>query len=117
MKTQAAVLWGRGQDWKIEEVDLDPPKAHEVLVRWMAAGLCHSDEHLRASDMGSVIRATQPLQRQGLPGDVAQAVVYLASDRAAQVTGVVLPVDGGTSAGPPAGQMAAIVSGRTKDRG
>jgi NDMA-dependent alcohol dehydrogenase len=53
MKTQAAVLWGRGQDWKIEEVDLDPPRAHEVLVQWMAAGLCHSDEHLRASDMGS----------------------------------------------------------------
>ena len=53
MKTQAAVLWGRGQDWRIEEIDLDPPKEHEVLVRWIAAGLCHSDEHLRSSDMGA----------------------------------------------------------------
>jgi NAD(P)-dependent dehydrogenase (short-subunit alcohol dehydrogenase family) len=32
---------------------------------------------------------------------VANAVLYLASDRSAQVTGVVLPVDGGTTAGPP----------------
>jgi len=53
MKTHAAVLWGRGQDWRIEEIDLDPPKEHEVLVKWMAAGLCHSDEHIRASDMGA----------------------------------------------------------------
>ena len=53
MKTHAAVLWGRGEDWQIEEIDLDPPKSHEVLVKWAAAGLCHSDEHLRASDMGS----------------------------------------------------------------
>ncbi len=53
MKTHAAVLWGRGEDWKIEEIDLDPPKSQEVLVQWAAAGLCHSDEHLRSSDMGS----------------------------------------------------------------
>jgi len=53
MKTQAAVLWGRGEDWRIEEIDLDPPKDHEVLVKWVAAGLCHSDEHMRSSDMGS----------------------------------------------------------------
>jgi len=53
MKTHAAVLWGRGEDWKIEEIDLDPPKSQEVLVKWAAAGLCHSDEHLRSSDMGS----------------------------------------------------------------
>jgi NDMA-dependent alcohol dehydrogenase len=52
MKTRAAVLWGRGQDWQIEEIDLDGPRQHEVLVKWSAAGLCHSDEHLRASDMG-----------------------------------------------------------------
>jgi NDMA-dependent alcohol dehydrogenase len=53
MKTHAAVLWGRGQDWQIEEIDLDPPRSHEVLVKWGAAGLCHSDEHLRSSDMGA----------------------------------------------------------------
>lgn len=38
------------------------------------------------------------LGRVGEPEDVATAVLYLASDAAAYVTGVVLPVDGGTRA-------------------
>jgi len=52
-------------------------------------------------DQTAIIRAMQPLQRQGSPLDVAEAALFLASDRAAQITGVVLPVDGGTTAGPP----------------
>jgi S-(hydroxymethyl)glutathione dehydrogenase/alcohol dehydrogenase len=53
MKTKAAVLRGVGQDWEVTEVELDPPKANEVLIRFVAAGLCHSDEHLRTGDMPS----------------------------------------------------------------
>jgi NAD(P)-dependent dehydrogenase (short-subunit alcohol dehydrogenase family) len=52
-------------------------------------------------DQGAIVRAMQPLQRLGSPSDVANAMLYLASDRAAQVTGIVLPVDGGTTAGAP----------------
>ena len=52
-------------------------------------------------DTAAIVARLQPLQRLGSPDDVANAAVYLASDRAAQVTGVVLPVDGGTTAGPP----------------
>jgi Zn-dependent alcohol dehydrogenase len=37
MKTKAAVLRDLGKDWEITELDLDPPKAGEVLVRWVAA--------------------------------------------------------------------------------
>jgi NDMA-dependent alcohol dehydrogenase len=51
MKTRAAVLWGVGQDWKVEEIELDPPKAGEVLLKLKAAGMCHSDEHLVTGDM------------------------------------------------------------------
>lgn len=51
-KTKAAVLREAGPEkwWAIEELDLDEPKAGEVLVRFEAAGLCHSDEHIRAGD-------------------------------------------------------------------
>ena len=58
MKTEAAVLWGPGRTWEIEPVELDPPKEHEVLVRMVASGLCHSDEHFLTGDMpflGSMI--------------------------------------------------------------
>jgi S-(hydroxymethyl)glutathione dehydrogenase/alcohol dehydrogenase len=48
MKTLAAVLRKGGEPWEITELDLDEPKANEVLVRMKAAGLCHSDEHIRA---------------------------------------------------------------------
>ena len=41
------------------------------------------------------IAATMPLGRLAEPSDIAAAAVYLASDDAAFVTGVVLPVDGG----------------------
>jgi Zn-dependent alcohol dehydrogenase len=48
MKTQAAILRKPGDWWEMAELDLDPPGTGEVLVRFMAAGLCHSDEHIRA---------------------------------------------------------------------
>ena len=51
MKTRAAVLRDVGKDWEIAELDLDPPKTGEVLVRFAAAGLCHSDDHLRTGDV------------------------------------------------------------------
>ncbi len=51
MKCKAAVLHGVGQDWQVEEIEVDPPKAGEVLVQWKAAGLCHSDEHIITGDM------------------------------------------------------------------
>jgi NAD(P)-dependent dehydrogenase (short-subunit alcohol dehydrogenase family) len=65
-------------------------------------------------DMSRTIEMTQPLARAGTPDDAAQAVLYLASDRAAQVTGMVLPVDGGTSVGIPVHRMREIM-GAKKD--
>jgi S-(hydroxymethyl)glutathione dehydrogenase/alcohol dehydrogenase len=51
MKTRAAVLRKAGTPWEITELELDPPKANEVLIQMEAAGLCHSDEHIRSRGM------------------------------------------------------------------
>ncbi|MDG2029133.1 MAG: SDR family oxidoreductase [Acidimicrobiales bacterium] len=64
--------------------------------------------------MDSVMKFTQPLPRPGQAEDVADAAVFLASDRAAQVTGIVLPVDGGTTAGPPASQLKLMLGAATE---
>jgi Zn-dependent alcohol dehydrogenase len=51
MKSRAALLHAVGEDWQVEEIEVDAPKAGEVVVEWKAAGLCHSDEHLVTGDM------------------------------------------------------------------
>ena len=54
MKTKAAILWARNTPWSVEEIELDPPKAGEVLVKMVASGMCHSDEHLVTGDLGGI---------------------------------------------------------------
>jgi S-(hydroxymethyl)glutathione dehydrogenase/alcohol dehydrogenase len=45
MKTKAAVAVAPNQPLEIHEVDLDGPKAGEVLVEIMATGVCHTDAY------------------------------------------------------------------------
>jgi len=51
MNTRAAVLWERGGPWNVEAIELDPPRAGEVLVQLGGSGLCHSDEHVLTGDL------------------------------------------------------------------
>ncbi len=51
MKSRAAIISGTGQDWDVTDIEVDGPKAGEVLVEWKAAGLCHSEEHMITGDM------------------------------------------------------------------
>ena len=48
MQMQAAILTEAHTPFRIETVDIDPPKAGEALVKMAAAGICHSDWHLVA---------------------------------------------------------------------
>ena len=43
MKTRAAVMYEHNQPVVVEELELEEPKANEVLVRTAASGVCHSD--------------------------------------------------------------------------
>jgi S-(hydroxymethyl)glutathione dehydrogenase / alcohol dehydrogenase len=43
MKSKAAVAWKKGEALRVEEVDLQGPKAGEVLVEIKATGICHTD--------------------------------------------------------------------------
>jgi len=45
MKTKAAVAWEANKPLTIEEVDLEGPRAGEVLVEVMATGICHTDAY------------------------------------------------------------------------
>lgn len=50
IKSKAAIAWGPGQPLSIEEVDVMPPKAGEVLVRIVASGVCHTDAFTLSGD-------------------------------------------------------------------
>ncbi len=55
METKAAVLWGQGEDWSVETIELDAPRGREVQVRLAASGICHSDEHVVTGDLPGII--------------------------------------------------------------
>jgi len=48
MKTRAAVAYEAGKPLVVEEVELDGPRAGEVLVEMKATGVCHTDEFTRS---------------------------------------------------------------------
>jgi len=48
MKTRAAVAYQAGKPLVIEEVDLQGPKAGEILIEIKASGVCHTDEFTRS---------------------------------------------------------------------
>ena len=48
MKTRAAVAYEAGKPLVVEEVELEGPKAGEVLVEVRATGVCHTDEFTRS---------------------------------------------------------------------
>lgn len=52
MRIRAAVLREPRRPVSIESVELAPPRAHEVLVRVAAAGVCHSDVRLADGELG-----------------------------------------------------------------
>lgn len=51
MQTRAALMTEQPGDWKVSEVELDAPRAGEVLVQMVASGLCHSDDHVATGDI------------------------------------------------------------------
>jgi S-(hydroxymethyl)glutathione dehydrogenase/alcohol dehydrogenase len=50
MRTRAAVAVTAGKPLEIMEVNLEGPRAGEVLVEIKATGLCHTDEFTRSGD-------------------------------------------------------------------
>ncbi|MGV0790745.1 NDMA-dependent alcohol dehydrogenase [Mycolicibacterium sp. XJ1819] len=67
MKSRAAVLRGVGVDWEVTDVELDPPRAGEVLVKMAYAGICHSDEHFYTGDSVPSPEMEEMMRASGVP--------------------------------------------------
>ena len=81
MKTRAAVLRELNTPWSVEEIELDPPKDDEVLVKLSSSGLCHSDEHVVTGDLAGLC-ASPPMigghEGAGVVQEVGEGVAWLA---------------------------------------
>src|SRR5687767_15255306 len=79
MKTRAAVAYEAGQPLVIEEVELEGPKAGEVLVEIKATGVCHTDEFTRSGqDPEGLFPAVFGHEGAGIVVDVGPGVTSLA---------------------------------------
>ncbi len=74
MKTKAAVLYEAGTPLVIEELELDEPKAGEVLVKIGGAGICRSDWHLMSGESSMVLPAVLGHEGAGTVEEVGPGV-------------------------------------------
>ncbi|GAB5471401.1 MAG: S-(hydroxymethyl)glutathione dehydrogenase/class III alcohol dehydrogenase [Rhodospirillales bacterium] len=81
MKTRAAVAFEAGKPLEITEVDLEGPKAGEVLVEIMATGICHTDEFtLSGADPEGLFPAILGHEGAGIVREVGPGVTSLKPD-------------------------------------
>ena len=75
MKTQAAVAWKAGAPLSIETVDLEGPRAGEVLVEVKATGICHTDYYtLSGADPEGLFPAILGHEGAGIVREVGAGV-------------------------------------------
>jgi S-(hydroxymethyl)glutathione dehydrogenase / alcohol dehydrogenase len=81
MKTRAAIAWKAGQPLTIETVDLEGPKAGEVLVEVRATGICHTDQYtLSGADPEGLFPAILGHEGAGVVVEVGPGVTSVRRD-------------------------------------
>jgi S-(hydroxymethyl)glutathione dehydrogenase/alcohol dehydrogenase len=79
IKSRAAVAFGPNQPLQIVEVDVEPPKKGEVLVRIVASGVCHTDAFtLSGDDPEGIFPAILGHEGGGIVEAVGEGVTSLA---------------------------------------
>jgi S-(hydroxymethyl)glutathione dehydrogenase/alcohol dehydrogenase len=81
MKTRAAIAWKAGEPLSIADVELDGPRAGEVLVEVKATGICHTDWYtLSGADPEGLFPAILGHEGAGVVVDVGPGVTSLRKD-------------------------------------
>uniref|UniRef100_A0A4W3I660 S-(hydroxymethyl)glutathione dehydrogenase n=1 Tax=Callorhinchus milii TaxID=7868 RepID=A0A4W3I660_CALMI len=83
IKCKAAVAWEAGKPLSIEEVEVAPPKAHEVRIKIVATGVCHTDSYtLSGSDSEGLFPVILGHEGSGIVESVGEGVTCVrAGDR------------------------------------
>ncbi|MBI5968930.1 MAG: Zn-dependent alcohol dehydrogenase [Deltaproteobacteria bacterium] len=74
MKAKAAILFTVGQKLDIREVEVEPPRSGEVMIRMAAAGICHSDLHVMTGHLVAQLPAILGHEGSGIVAEVGPGV-------------------------------------------
>ena len=75
MISKAAVLFEVGQKLFIKEVEVEPPRSGEVLVKMAAGGICHSDLHVMNGDLHNPLPAILGHEGSGVVAEIGKGVM------------------------------------------
>ncbi len=75
---KAAVCYAYDQPLTVEEIDIDPPKAGEVLVRVAACAICHSDVHQIRGDWSAALPLVAGHEASGVVVELGSGVTTVA---------------------------------------
>ncbi|CAH2301287.1 alcohol dehydrogenase 1 [Pelobates cultripes] len=54
IKCKAAIAWEASKPLVVEEIEVAPPKAHEIRIKICASGICHTDDHALGAHMAGM---------------------------------------------------------------
>ncbi|XP_058522996.1 alcohol dehydrogenase 1 isoform X3 [Ochotona princeps] len=74
IKCKAAVLWELNKPFSIEEVEVAPPKAHEVRIKMVATGICRSDDHVVSGSIVSPLPIILGHEAAGIVESIGEGV-------------------------------------------
>ncbi|KAM5339387.1 alcohol dehydrogenase E chain [Glossophaga mutica] len=74
IKCKAAVLWELKKPFSIEEVEVAPPKAHEVRIKMVATGLCRSDDHAVSGNLVTPLPVILGHEAAGIVESIGEGV-------------------------------------------
>lgn len=90
-----------------------PGHVRTPLSSFQEPGVPEETARTIAAGVDAAYLRNQLLKMRGEPNDVAEAALYLASDKSRYVTGIVLPVEAGVTAGDPVNHLREIIEVRT----
>ncbi len=77
MKAKAAVLFDVGKRLELCDVEVEAPRAGEVLIRMAAGGVCHSDLHVMTGHLAASLPAILGHEGSGVVAEVGPGVTSL----------------------------------------
>lgn len=103
--------------YNIRVNSLAPGHIRTPLTAFTIPGTTEEQMQRVREALAPVWDSNQPLKRHGSPADVANSALFLCSDKAAQITGIIMPIDGGITAGDPVNHLRELFDARAEALG